>query len=114
MRKIKLRGITEDNRIVYGGFSVHATDGKIVQDKNELALTGKVAEYEQSTGLSDDNGKEIYNGDIEKNNGVCVFFEGCFYFKKRKEGHTWDTLTPVCNVVNEEIEITGNIHKDGK
>jgi uncharacterized phage protein (TIGR01671 family) len=112
MRKIKFRGITEDGRIVYGGFSIHATEGKIVQTENELALTGKVVEYLQYTGLKDKNGKDIYEGDIvlyddeHKEKHVISFGDGKFGIKLR--GEFWSFNVRYI----DEYEVIGNIHEN--
>ena len=70
----------------------------------------KVMEY---TGLKDCNGKEIYEGDIDKY-GYVVTYVGntneslgmnCGWYLQRNDFESWDELK--CN--SDEIEIIGNI-----
>jgi hypothetical protein len=80
------RGITEDGRIVHGGFSIHAT-GKIIQSKDEIALAGKVIKTEMFTGLTDKKDERIFEGQelIESAprgyRGRVIFNDGKFEIK---------------------------------
>lgn len=63
MSEIKFRA-WNGGAMEYGGFSVHAT-GEIV-DISPLSKVKKNSPLMQYTGLKDQNGKEIYKGDIIK------------------------------------------------
>tara|TARA_R110002094_G_scaffold157781_2_gene144059 strand:- start:21950 stop:22291 length:342 start_codon:yes stop_codon:yes gene_type:complete len=105
MRDIKFRAWNGD-AMEYGGFSVHATSGRIVP-YNPLTQVKVDSPLMQYTGLKDKNGKEIYEGDIVEHGEVrwsdCAF---CLYVETNNQ-----EPTRLCQDRCRRWEIIGNIHE---
>ena len=126
MREILFRGKTLiDNEWVIGA-GVYKSEGDtwIITDdvtRTESRGTGSDAiipeTVGQYTGLTDKNGKKIFEGDIvagavhwleRMKNGVVAFRDGSFgLIWYRGEVEQFNPFTSMCNV---EYEVIGNIH----
>ena len=69
---------------------------------------------EQFTGLHDRNGKEIYEGDKVKRNGIVyevVWYKSAWHLMNEDEKAIWHQA--VCNGANPiKVEVIGNIHEN--
>lgn len=80
----------------------------------DLPLTEKYYITEQCTGLKDNKGKLIYEGDIveiidnEQENAFVYFDEHTAQFVVRTKDVDFD----FDNISNEELEVIGNIHEN--
>ena len=117
MRQIKFRAKTvNESEWVYGMTISHGT-----VDRKRKCLFFEVAENKwkgvipetlgQFTGLTDRNGKEIYEGDIlsfpnddSADREVIIFEDGCFQVDDK-----W-FKTALCRIDTHERIIIGNIH----
>ena len=127
MREILFRGKITQDEWVYGFYenvkleeaTIHYINGKIVSSKT-------VGQY---TGLTDKNGKKIFEGDIVKAIqaeydedkeqqpivfeviGEMIFEDGCFGLRAK---HFVDFYAPMWKEDNVELEVIGNIHDNSE
>ena len=125
MREILFRGKRVDNgEWMYGLLCrVGDTYANIVEKSTEIMCTVLTNTIGQSTGLTDKNGREIFEGDIIHLEYSQVFFGGVYFGEytaevSYKEGcfitdgiNNGDEIeTPLSGFDNDEVEIIGNIH----
>ena len=122
MRELKFRAWDKVNKIY-----TYATLGDLIcgacTESGDKKLSGSSQIWEQYTGLSDENGREIYEGDIVKfvdlelaikPTGVVCFDNAKFFIKDLEfsDGtyHIVDFYD--YNIPNRDFEVIGNIHED--
>lgn len=129
MREIKFRGITNEfssPRWVYGDLICDCTDEpRIMTDYHDcydpVTWTVDPATVGQFTGLRDENGREIYDGDIIEVDGEfiaeVVYSGGAYelYTKKEPLGTLSDiayeySLSIFEDGVEKTFSVIGNIH----
>ncbi len=136
MREIKFRGKTFGNEWVYGNLIRQIKDDGIEScyirpikiDSNPVSITHiDKNTISQFTGLTDKNGKEIYEGDIlyknfwgkldDKTPIICKYRNGSICFTKQdfwdygnnhERGFGWNVRFNKKRI--KECEIVGNIH----
>lgn len=123
MREILFRGKRKENgEWVYGNYAV--TDNN--EKQQHFIFQNKAFEFEvesetigQYTGLTDKNGKKIFEGDIvttdiDRPYLIVEFRDGCFMFNCNDGGKDYyDIMLPITEEPNTEYkygEIIGNIH----
>ncbi len=104
MRTIKFRAWDKTNQKMFNPFTYVVTFGFLTKDEN--------TELMQFTGLTDKNGKEIYEADVVKEGksiGIVKFDLGRFYIDWFENPELWsETL----HYHDEKSKIIGNIYED--
>ena len=118
MREILFRGKSRDNGKWYEGDLGTVAHKRFIDNgkHNERVIPETVGQY---TGLTDKNGKKIFEGDIVSTDIkrpylIVEFRDGCFMFNCNDGGEDYyDIMLPICKEAHTEYEygeIIGNIH----
>jgi len=115
MKAIKFRAWIRYQKEIKEVYSLDFINKKAYIEMNKSVPFGYVnfdgCELMQFTGLHDNNGKEIYEGDIIKakcSRGVIIFEDGCFIIKWIRDK---DFFNNVLSRHADCITIVGNIYE---
>ena len=122
-REIKFRAWDKIDNKMYDIIGYSKIGNYLIPNEEIVFFNNKVSKISdcvimQYTGLKDCNGKEIYEGDIDKYGYVVTYVAdtneslgmNCGWYLQRNDFESWDELK--CN--SEEIEIVGNIFETPK
>lgn len=125
MREILFRGKTNKCEWVFGHY-VHQYGANMIYLPEGIDREHGFDYYHvapetvgQYTGLTDKNGKKIFEGDIistdiKRPYLIVEFRDGCFMFNRNDGGEDYyDIVLPICKKPHKEYpygEIIGNIH----
>lgn len=130
MRTIKFRAWLNNEKkyvipiAIYFAENIETTKIDYIDDGKIKSVIKTQFELEQYTGLTDKNGKEIYEGDIVKQLMYVLKGQDCFttwvvrwnngdfcYDLHRVAGASYgDSMLVICK--DEDCEVIGNIHKN--
>lgn len=119
MREMKFRAFLKSNQVMYDVLTLDIIDKKALIENAEKQLKGyvKLQEIElmQYTGLKDNIGKEIYEGDIISfgDNKAVVFYEHAKFKAKYRyynNCYCYDALSDV--LYFKKVEVIGNVYEN--
>ena len=121
MREIKFRGKNRDGQFVFGDLLNFDTSTAIFTKSGNTSIFEVIpATVGQYTGLTDKNGREVYEGDIlSRNNaqfpmrGPVEYENGSFFFHDEELGFCWYPLHGIAKQGTgtlNDLEVIGNIH----
>ena len=109
MREIRFRAWDEKNqRFIFATLQT----GRVLNIENPLPVGDKLEDWQQYTSIKDKNGKEIWEGDLVKFDGIQmreVAYEEAKFVIRGNAGQDRD-LSDACWNPND-VEVTGNIYE---